>query len=155
MDNGVLPSAQTRVSGWQPRARDDAHGALDEQNKCVATLTAGFLGGQDRSQCSWQHFTARCAGQWGGILGPPEQPPPPTLPSLSLLVEMSTLKRDQEQPGWGLSLNKPSLFRIPAPLFKQSLGVGGLPTPQLVWERPPGGGGEGRLRNARQLLHPC
>lgn len=52
---------------------------------------------------------------------------------------MSTLKRDQEQTRWGIPLHKPSLFRIPALLFKQSLGVGGLPTPLLVWERPPGG----------------
>lgn len=44
MDDGVLPRAQTRVSGWWPRAHYGAHETLHEQNQCVATLTTGFLG---------------------------------------------------------------------------------------------------------------
>lgn len=92
----------------------------------VSTLRAGVLGAKTTaSGCIWPHFTA-------GIHGPPLP-----LPSLFLSVETSTLKGAQEQTRWGIPLNKPSLFRIPALLFKQSLGVGVLPTPLLVWERPP------------------
>lgn len=102
----------------------------------------------------WQDFTARCVWWGDSNHSPPKQPASLSSPPLPVAFwwKYLFLKRANEQTRRGIPLNKPSLFRIPALLFKQSLGAGGLPTPLPVWERPLE---EGRRRNAGQLLHPA